>query len=163
MPIMAPWDQTCTGTVSFASGTNKLTADATVSGNQFVWLIPGTDTAKLPGGPYSYQLSVTTQLGNRYTVDTGAVTVATDISAPGTNVDSQTTLQKHLAACDKTLLALLSKQTQAAMFAGQSYTLHNIKELWEVRSDLASKVADEEDALRGNLRQNQFITRFVQR
>jgi hypothetical protein len=161
MQMQSPWDETYSATLSFAAYTNKLTANAWLDDQVFRWLIPGTETGKLPGSPYSYQLSVTDPLGNRYTIDTGAVTVVADISAAGTNVDSQTMLQKQLAKCDETLLVILGKQTQIARFQGQEYTLHNVKELWEVRVDLASRVADEQDALRGSLRGRQFITRFV--
>jgi hypothetical protein len=161
LAIYDPFDETFTASLTFASGTNKLTSAASLDDEMWRWLIPGSATATLPAGPYSYALSMTDRSGNRTTADTGAVTVAADIGASGTNVNAKTSLQLMLEACDATLISLLGQEVTMATFAGQAYTLHNIAELWKVRSDLWSRRADEIEELRGNLRGRQFITRFM--
>jgi hypothetical protein len=161
LPLYDPWDESYTASLVFASGTNKLTAPASLDGQIWRWLIPGTETAKLPAGPYQYQLSMTDTYGNRVTADTGGVTVAADIGATGTGVNAKTSLQLMLEAVDATLISLLGQEVTMATFAGQAYTLHNIAELWKVRSDIWSRYQDELEELRGSLRGRQFITRFM--
>jgi len=163
MALQEPWDETYRASLSFAADTNKLTAQATLDEQTFRWLIPGSQTALLPAGPYSYQVSVTDPAGNRYTVDTGAVTISADIGAPGTNVNAKSSLQMMLDECDATLTSLLSQEVTMATFTGQAYTLHNIAELWKVRTEIYSRRADEIDELRGNLGGRQFVTRFITR
>jgi hypothetical protein len=142
-----------TAAVNFASGPTKLLSPATLTGNKFAWLIAGTDTAPLaPTGrptPYLYTVTVTDLSGNRYTIEQGAVTIVPDISEVGDVGDAATPLQKMLMAVDATLLQLMSQKTSMVQFAGQMYQFHELDKLFAVRDNIAARVADEADALRG--------------
>jgi hypothetical protein len=51
--------------------------------------------------------------------------------------------QKALNAVNDTITLILSQPEQSASFNGQSYTLHNIKDLFAIRNELQVQVASE--------------------
>jgi hypothetical protein len=143
----APW----TASSVFATGTVRVSTTATVQGDTFYWLVPSTETAKLPPGPASYVVQVTNATC-RYTIDSGAISVADDINNPALVVDPNSMLEKQLAAADACLLALLGQRTQMVSFAGKQYSLWNVKDLWTVRNGIYSRVMAEREAAAGNMR-----------
>src|SRR5262249_22527161 len=124
------------------------------------WAIPGSATAQLPPGPAQYTVQVTNAT-DRYTIDTGAITVADDINNPSLVVDPNSVLEKELAAADDCLLKLLSQRTQMVSFGGKSYTLWSIKDLWAVRNGIYSRVIAEREAAAGNMRARVIVPVFV--
>jgi hypothetical protein len=154
-----------TAAINFASGSTKLLSTAVVSGDQFQWLVPGTDTAPLtPTGrptPFFYTVTMTDTDGNRYTVEQGAVTVVPDISTAADVGDATTPLQRMLKAVDETLLNLMSQKTSMVQFAGQMYQFHELDKLFAVRNSIEARVQAEADALRGASSSRRIITVFV--
>jgi hypothetical protein len=155
-----PW----TATAVFASGTARINQAATVSGdpNTFEWAVLPTTTATFPSGPASYVIQVTNSGGTlRRTLEEGGVTVIDDIADPGTPVDSQSMLQKQLAAADQCLLDLLNQRTERVSFGGKQYELWNIKDLWTVRNAIYARVAAEEEEESGNMRARCIVPVFI--
>lgn len=153
-------DGTFTSSITFAALANKLTAPGTLAGGFFMWVIPGSQTSALTPQPYLFNINVTDSLGNRTTLQNGGVQVAADISVTGTNISNQTNLQQMLAACDATLIQLLSQKTSMVEFQGQAYHFQDISKLFAVRQYLASLVADEQQELTGNRRSNRIVCVF---
>ena len=152
-----------TALITFAAGSVKLSSAATQDGDEFRWSILGTETAPLvtaTSTPFLYTVTVTDGSGNRYTVETGAVTVARDINALANVGGTQTNLQLMLAACDATLINLMSQKTSMVQFAGQMYQFHELDKLFAVRDNLVARVADEQDELRGAARFRKVVTIF---
>ena len=154
-----------TAAINFASGPTKLLSVAVVSGDRFQWLIPGTETAPLtPTGrptPFLYTVAVTDVSGNRYTIESGAVTVVPDISEAADVGDATTPLQRMLKACDETLINLMSQKTSMVQFAGQMYQFHELDKLFAVRNSIAARVQSEADALRGASSSRRIVAVFV--
>lgn len=148
--------------ITFASGSIKITSAAVFTNNQFIWAVPGTQTSTLMPGTVAYAVSVSDGSNNRLTIESGSVSVIADISAIGA-VQTQSILQQQLAAIDATFLALVSQETSMVTFAGKTYTLWNLVELQKVRNDIAARVADEADRLRGNNRARRIVPYFVSR
>lgn len=153
-----PWS----GIMTFASGTIRVTNIATLQNGVFYWLIPSTDTSTLPAGTVAYSIEVNDggSPPTNYTLQSGTVQTLIDVSDASVVVPTQTMLQQQLAACDATLLLLLSQRTSSVTFSNKAYTLWDIAKLWEVRKDLASNVANEQAALSGNSRQQIIIPVF---
>jgi hypothetical protein len=151
-----PW----TAALTFASGTIRVVSAATLQGNIFYWLIPPEDTSTLPAGTLVYTIAVSNSVPERYTLQEGTVTALPDISDPAAVVPTSTMLEQQLAACDATLLQLLSQRTSSVTFAGKAYTLWDIAKLWEVRLQLYQRVQDERIALSGNPRSRIIIPVF---
>ncbi|MGD0178750.1 MAG: hypothetical protein ABSC15_02965 [Terriglobales bacterium] len=148
--------------ITFAGGKLKLTANATTSEQSFNWEIPGSQTKTLAPQPYGYVVQVTDQNSNRFTVEQGSTLVKGDITLLA-NVDALTVLQKMLVEADKQLLRLLSNETSMVQYGGQTYTMHNIQQFYNVRNSLEARVNDEQERLRGNKRSRRILTRFVNR
>jgi hypothetical protein len=147
--------------MTFASGTTRLAQDATLQQGTFYWLFASTDTATMPAGTLVYTVAVSNPTSlERYTIQQGTVQAVADISDPDTVVPTQTTLQQQLAACDATLLQLLSQRTSSVQFGGKAYTLWDIAKLWAVRNDLYQRVQDELAATSGNTRAKIIIPVF---
>jgi hypothetical protein len=151
-----PW----TATLTFASGTVKVPTNATLQANIFYWLVPPSATSTLPAGTLVWTIAVSNPVPERYTLQEGTVTALPDISDPNTSVPTGTMLEQQLAACDATLLQLLSQRTSSVTFAGKSYTLWDISKLWAVRNDLYMRVQEERAALSGNPRSRIIIPVF---
>ncbi len=150
-----------TASITFAAATTKLTSAASLVDNFFAWNIPSSQTSALAPQPYAYNVNVTDTLGNRLTIQTGAVVVAPDISVASTNVANRTSLELMLLACDQSLISLLSQTMSMVMFAGQEYHFYDVAKLFEVRDILVSRIADEQEVLEGNRRNRRVVTRFV--
>jgi hypothetical protein len=148
--------------MTFASGTIRVVNTATLSNGIFYWVIPASDTAKLPApGSVAYSVVVNNSgTGENYTVQSGIEQLRPNLSDTTVNVPTQTTLQQHLAACDATLLLLLSQRTSSVVFSGKAYTLWDLAKLYEIRKDLAMQVAAEQDRLSGNSRRRIIIPVF---
>jgi hypothetical protein len=153
-----------TAVLTFGAGTVKLSATATLSGENFAWLIPGAQTAPLvSSGTTPYLFTITVSDGtNRYTVDTGRVDVIPDITQVANVTGNKTNLQLMLEACDKALISLFGQKTSMVQFAGQMYQFWELDKLFKVRQSLASQVRDEQDALRGATRHRMCISTFVE-
>jgi hypothetical protein len=149
-----------TGGMTFAAGTDRISATATVNDEFFTWTFPSSATSGLTPQPYLWTATMTDPSGSRYTIQSGGIQVLGDISA-NAPCTTQTMLQQQLAACDQTLLKLLSQEVQTVAFAGQTYTLHNVKDLFAIRNSLANRVAQEQAQLSGNSRSNRILPRFV--
>jgi hypothetical protein len=154
-----------TAAITFASGPTKLLSNATSVGDKFQWLIAGTETAPLtPTGrptPFFYTVTMTDGTGNRYTVESGAVTVVPDIAASADVGDATTPLQRMLKACDETLIELMGQKTSMVQFAGQMYQFHELDKLFAVRNSIQARVQAEADALRGASSSRRIVTVFV--
>jgi hypothetical protein len=151
-----PW----TATTVFATGTIRVSAVATVQGDVFYWLVPGSDTSQLPPGPASYTIQVSNGT-DRFTLDTGAITVADDLNNPDLIVDPNSMLQKQLEAADACLLALLSQRTQMVSFGGKQYSLWSIRDLWAVRNGIYARVMAEREEAAGNTRARVIVPMFI--
>jgi hypothetical protein len=151
-----PW----TATAIFASGTVRISQVAIVDGSMFEWVVLPTDTATFPSGPASYVIQVDNGTLRR-TLEEGGITVVDDISDPATPVDSQSVLQKQLAAADQCLLDLLNQRTERVSFGGKQYELWNIKDLWTVRNGIYARVAAEEEEEGGNMRARAIVPTFI--
>ncbi len=151
-------DGTWAGQIVFAATTARLVAPASVDGNIFSWDIAGADTARLLPQPYQFQVSVTKGT-DKFVLQTGGVKVVVDIGNANW-VGTETILQKDLAACDKTLLALLSQKVQMVTFGTKQYTLWDVAKLWQVRNEIYQRVQDERAKLIGNRRSNRIIPWF---
>jgi hypothetical protein len=148
-------------TMTFGSGAIRVVSDATLQQAQFYWLIPASDTATLPVGSVAYTIVVTNaSTSERYTLQYGLVTTIPNLADPGTPIGTQTTQQQQLAACDATLLQLLSQRTSSVVFGQKAYTLWDVAKLWEVRRQLAQAVNDEATALDANSRHQIIIPVF---
>jgi len=152
-------DGTWTATMTFATGATRLASDATLSQGIFYWLFSSAQTSTLPAGTLAYTVMVS-KAPERYTLQEGVVQALADITNPATIVPTQTMLQQQLAACDATLLQLLSQRTEEVTFAGKAYRLWDVAKLWDVRKDIAGQVSDEQDALSGNSRHRIIIPVF---
>lgn len=75
----------------------------------------------------------------RYSEDIGLVTVLPD--PMGTLTASE--LQLTITALDATIKAIVSQPEFSASFNGQTYTLHNIKDLYEIRGQLQIRLDNE--------------------
>jgi hypothetical protein len=146
--------------ITIAAGTTKLTAGASLVAGWYQWSLPPSATSQLAAQPYAYNVNVTGPGGDRMTIERGAITVAADISVPGTNVNNKTKLQLMLEACDATLIALMSSKTTMVQFAGQMYQMHDLQKLFDVRNNLAARVRDEAEMLEGNKRNTKIVTYF---
>jgi hypothetical protein len=152
-----PWSAEMT----FASGTAKLTEQATLQGAVFYWLIASSATSTLPSGTLIYTVAVKNpQTSERYTLQEGTIQALPDLGGGGAPFPSETALQQLLAACDATLLQLLSQRTSSVVFAGKAYTLWDIEKLWNVRNKIYFQVQSELEATSGNSRQQIIIPVF---
>ena len=154
-------DGTFTASITFAALTSKLTAAATLNDNLFQWVIPSSQTSTLSPQPYMFNINITDAEGNRVTIQRGATQVSADISAAGGSVANMSNLQLMLAACDKTLIELMSQKTSMVMFQGQAYHFQDVQKLWDVRLYLAAQVANELATQSGNLRGRKVIVVFT--
>ena len=152
-----------TGSMTFVgpgSG-NKVTSVATTDQGVFEWDFPAADTAPLTPQPYLWTCQMVGSTdGCRYTIQSGSISVVSDITAAAPQ-QTQTMLQQQLAVLDQTLLSIYADKMSQVMYAGQSYTEHNVKDLWFIRNSLANRVADEQAVLSGNSRSKRIIPRFV--
>jgi hypothetical protein len=153
-----PW----AATMTFGSGAVRVVNTATLQNGVFYFVIPPTDTSKLPApGSVAYSVVVNNSgTTENYTLQSGIVQLAPNLSDTTVNVPTQTMLQQQLAACDATLVQLLSQRTSSVVFSGKAYTLWDIAKLWEIRKDLAMQVADEQTRLSGNSRGRIIIPVF---
>jgi hypothetical protein len=148
-------------TMTFASGATRVANVATLQEGTFYWLIPSSETAQLPAGSVAYTITVDNSLTlERYTLQNGLVKTTPNLSDPNTQIGTSTMAQQQLAACDATLLALLSQRTQSVVFGQKAYTLWDIAKLWQIRNGLAQAVNDEEAAADANSRQQIIIPVF---
>lgn len=150
-----PWLATAT----FASGMVRVESDAVVETNLFKWDILPEETLTLPPGPASYVVQVRNGTLRR-TLESGAITVAEDITLPG-NIDPSSPLEKELAAADACLLSLLSQRTSMVSFGGKQYQLWNIKDLWAVRNGIYSRAMAEREKIAGNMRARLILPVFL--
>lgn len=152
-----PW----TGVITFASGPTSIANTATLQNGIFYWVIPPTDTQKLPAGALAYSVVVSNpDTTERYTLQGGICQAQPNLSDSSTPVPTQTMLQQQLAACDATLLQLLSQRTEEVTFGGKAYRLWDIAKLWAVRNDLYQRVQDELGSMSGNSRGRIIIPVF---
>lgn len=153
-----------TGTMSFVgpgSG-NMVSSVATVDQGAFIWDFPSAATQHLTPQPYLWTCQMVDPAdGCRYSIQSGSIKVAADITIGPPPAQTLTQLQQLLAAVDQTLLDLLSDKVQTVAYAGQTYTLHNVKDLWAIRTDLANRVSAEQAVLSGNSRSQRILPRFV--
>jgi hypothetical protein len=151
-----PWSAQMT----FASGTSKLMSSATLQQGVFYFVIAPSATATLPPGRLIYTITVNNpQTTERYTLQEGTVLALADLSQEGT-VQGQTALQAMLAACDATLLQLISQRTSSVVFAGKAYTLWDISKLWAVRNEINFQVQAEIETTADNPRHQIIIPVF---
>jgi len=150
-----------TATMTFASGAIRVANVATLKLGTFYWLIPASETSQLPAGSVAYTITVDNSLTlERYTLQNGLIKTTPNLSDPNTQIGTATMAQQQLAACDATLLKLLSQRTESVTFGQKAYTLWDIAKLWQIRNGLAQAVNDEEAALDANSRQQIIIPVF---
>jgi hypothetical protein len=155
---VSPW----TAILTFASGTIRVTNTATLQNGVFYWAVPATDTTKLPApGSVAYSVVVNNPTSaENYTLQSGIVQLAPDLSNTSITVPTQTSLQQQLAACQATILQLLSQRTSSVVFSGKAYTLWDLSKLYEIEKDLLMQVAAEQTRLSGNSRSRIIIPVF---
>lgn len=147
--------------MTFASGTFRLVNMATLSQGVFYFVVPPADTKTVPPGNVVVNVSVNNATtGEVYTLQQAKIAVLPDINDPSVSVPTQTMLQQQLAACDATLLQLLSQRTSSVVFAGKAYTLIDIAKLWAVRNEIAQWVTEELLTTSGNSRSRLIIPVF---
>jgi hypothetical protein len=139
---------------------NKISTDGVQDGNVFTFTFESGVTVDLTAQPYVWTVTFYDADGQRYTAQSGATSVKVDISqtVPCTNM---TSLQTMLAAVEKSLISVLGNKVQSVAYAGQTYNLHNIKDLWAIWTDLNNRVIQEQLTLSGNSRARRIIPRFV--
>ena len=148
-------------TITFASGTTRVSSVATMQSAVFYFVIAPAQTSTLPAGSVAYAVSMASSLTlDRFTLQEGVVKTLPDLTDPSAVIPTQTMLQQQLAACDATLLKLLSQRTSSVVFGGKAYTLWDISKLWAVRNDLYQRVQDEAAAMDTNSRQQIIIPVF---
>lgn len=146
--------------ITVAAGIINFSVPATPIYPNFTWSIPGSTTSQLTPQPYLYNVHFIDPTGNRTTVERGGFIVAQDITIANQSVDACTNLEKMLKAVDCTLLDILNSKVQIAQFGGQSYTLHNVRELFTVRNEIYDRVVEERIRLSGNMRSSNIVTVF---
>jgi len=161
MPV-AQWGTGYTAVITFAEGTTKLSSTATVDAEFFRWTIPATDTAPLATTTklsYLYTVTVTDAALNRYTIDTGSITVVPDITIASVP-ETRTKLQQMLDAIDTAIINLCGQKTSEVEFQGQMYKFQDLTKLFALRESIAARVKDEQDELRGAARYRQCVSTF---
>jgi len=160
----AQWSPGYIAVITFAAGVTKLQATATEDAEYFRWTIPGSQTAPLAttiATPYLYTVTVTDSGANRYTIDSGSVTVAPDISVTPIQ-ENRTNLQQMLAAIDNVIIQLCNQKTSEVQFQGQMYKFQDLSKLFSLRESIAARVQDEQDQLRGAARYRQCVATFIE-
>jgi hypothetical protein len=148
--------------MTFGSGSIRVVNTATLQNGVFYFAVPATDTATLPApGSVAYSVVINnSDTTENYTVQSGIVPLRPNLSDSSVNVPTQTSLQQQLAACQATILQLLSQRTSSVTFSGKAYMLWDIAKLYEIEKDLIMQVAAEQDRLSGNSRGRIIIPVF---
>jgi hypothetical protein len=140
-----PGDQ-WTGQLSFTQAGSKVGAPANLVADPMDvthWMVTvdSATSAKLPVGTCAvYTVMTRVALPNdRVSLFQGDVTVLPN--PLGTM--PQTPNMQALAAVNRTINIVLAQPEQSASFNGQTYTLHNIKDLFDIRTQLESFVSGE--------------------
>ncbi len=116
------------------NGSKTLEKDATASGDTHTVALVHADTVNAKCGKCQAWLIFTDRStsAKRYTVDAGVLVVLPN--PMGTLPPSENALA--LAAIKRTISTVVSQPESTASYNGQSYSLHNIKELYEIRDRL---------------------------
>jgi hypothetical protein len=134
------------GQLTFALlGSAPIIVPATVGGSLVLYnaLLDSASSLLLPIGMVDSYLILTQITGTppqRVSLYLGSVTIEPN---PLVAYVPTTPNQKALAAVNNTINTILSQPESSASFNGQSYTLHNIKDLFDIRNSLQVQVSGE--------------------
>jgi hypothetical protein len=160
-PASAGWVLSYT----FINSATKITATATASGAEHLVTIPAATSAAYTPGTYTWQ-AVATKAAERYTVGTGALVIAPDLTAAAT-YDTRSSAKKALEAVNLALESYGAKAYQQGYeIAGRKMQFQTPGEFLAFRSRLMAEVAREDNATRlaaGLAGKNQLFVRFNSR
>lgn len=140
----------------YLQGPNGTSVEATADGDDHIYSIPAATTALFPAGELAWFERVDDGT-DAYTVAMGTIDVQPDYKA-GMPFDSRTSAKKMLEAVEATILKLLSRTTQSASFGDQTFTVHDLDKLRQIRADLRAEVASERGTNRGQTIRIKFPT-----
>ncbi len=138
-------------------GTALLAVDGVPNGVDFDITISAAASASLAPGRAEVFL-VFTKDSERYTVSHGSLAIVPNPLVTMT----PTSTMSALAACNATIALIVAQPEATANFNGQSYTLQNIRDLYEIRNALAAAVAAELASMGVKTKPSfkQILTRF---
>ena len=141
----------------------KHTITATASGADHLVSVPAATSAPWPAGLYTWVSSVS-KGADRYTLDTGNLTVAPDLAAAVSGFDTRSSARKALEAVNTAMETYGNKAyLQGYEINGRKQQFHNPGEFMKFRSLLLMEVAREDSAARlsaGLAPLNQIRVRF---
>jgi hypothetical protein len=151
-------------TLEIGSGSVSLTTQASVADNNFVFVVPATETAQLAPGPYRYAIFVTSTDTPplRQTLQAGGVPVIADPASTAW-AKTDTFYTTALKGIDQCILDLLNQRTSAVSFGGKQYYFWDLEKLWTMRNELWARAQAEQATLLGNKRANLILPMFVRR
>jgi hypothetical protein len=145
--------------MTFAGGADTYSFPAVLTPSRvFEWLIPGSDTAKMPAQPYRVWIIVSNGTETKTIQQSGTLVIAP--LGAGNWTDNASILQQLLIEANATLLKLLRKEVSMVMFQGKQYHLLEVDKLWKLRNEIAARAADEWELIRGNRRAHRIIPVF---
>ena len=123
------------------NGTKILEKDATATGDQHTVSLVHDDTKSLKSGKCQVWLVFTdrSSASRRFSVDAGLMTVLPNPT--GTFPPSDNALA--LAAINRTIRTIVSQPESTASYNGQSYSLHNLNDLYAIRDRLQQAIDSE--------------------
>lgn len=129
-----------------AAGKIDITAVADGADHQVT--ITATTSAAYAAGEYTWQ-SYVEKVGERYTLEAGALTIQPDLAAQAAGFDTRSTAKKTLALLDAAMIAHgASAWTQEYEIAGRRMKYRSPAEFEGFRNRLKAEVAREETAAR---------------
>lgn len=132
------------------------------SGDDYVVTVPAATSANYAAGLYSYMATLTLA-GERYTVESGVVTIRANLAAQ-TTYDARTPAREALDEVNAALRAYGNKAWQQSYtIGGRSQTFRSVEEFLAFRDRLMAEVAAEEAADRlsqGIGTKNKLFVRF---
>jgi len=139
---------------------------ATASGDEHAISVAAATTAAWAAGSYAWTAAVT--LGaTRHTVGNGRLTIAPNLSAATSGVDTRSPARQALDAMNTALAAYGAKAyMQSYSIAGRQQTFRNPAEFMALRDKLSAEVAREDNAARiaaGLPTRNTLAVRFTSR
>lgn len=134
-PANAGWTATL-----LLAGASLVSAPATASGLNFVYLLTAAQTAPLAAGNYQWREVVfNAGTGDKFVADFGVVQVLPNIESAGAG-DMQTWEEKTLAVVEAALEGRLASDMESYQIAGRAVVKIPAHELMKLRNDLRRAV-----------------------
>jgi len=128
-----------------------LTVDATVAENgaDYDLLVPAASTADWTAGKWSYAMWVVSG-AERYTVETGIITVQANLATAETGIDLRSHAKKTLDALEAMIEGKAGRDVQSYSINGRQLQHYSIPDLIMLRDKYRAEYANEQRIKSGN-------------